>query len=473
MPWLNRSSLQVLAQRFPSLREGGENGEQIGWCPLPHAGGVPVRFTAHQLPDGWAINFCDFGHLPSEIWEGSQEPRDPGADDDAKPGLERFACILTPEEIRKEPVPRQYLLRVAQTGAGILKSGEVFMLAAKGGSGKSNALMQLAVAVATGTTWFGAGRGWTAEQGRVLVVFAEEDRDEITRRLHFAAKAAGLVSDEALRDLAANLVLLPMRGESVALCGSLDKGIATVTNRCAEILSFLQGEAKRGRPFRLIAFDPLARFAGADVEKDNAAATKFVEICERFTGADCGSPNLGITHHTRKVSPTGEVDDLAESARGASALKDGFRWTAVMVPAKKDDHFAVKLTVSKSNHARKPEPLLLAYAADCEGMLQAVAPKAKETEAAKDLSERDLELENRLHDSIEKRGPDSGNALAARIGRRPQDVYRSLNQMVEAGRLEKRKGKFHQVESNGATEAPRNGGLPLFPVASGPEVGKS
>jgi RecA-family ATPase len=58
--------------------------------------------------------------------------------------------------------------------------------------------MQLGVAVATGTTWMGSGRGWASRQGRALMLFAEEDADEVQRRRYYAIKAAGILSDDDL-----------------------------------------------------------------------------------------------------------------------------------------------------------------------------------------------------------------------------------------------------------------------------------
>src|SRR5262249_25635901 len=93
-----------------------------------------------------------------------------------------------PEWYTKPPERRSWLLRDQRTDSGVLPLGKVGMLAGAGGAGKTMALTQLAVAVATGTPWLGVLE--VAAQGNVLLILGEEDAEEVRRRLYRAYQAA-------------------------------------------------------------------------------------------------------------------------------------------------------------------------------------------------------------------------------------------------------------------------------------------
>lgn len=66
-----------------------------------------------------------------------------------------------------------------------LPLGVVGVLAAAGGTGKSMAVLQLAISVATRLPWLEMDMG---NPGAVLILSAEDDREEIHRRLHAIAR---------------------------------------------------------------------------------------------------------------------------------------------------------------------------------------------------------------------------------------------------------------------------------------------
>src|SRR5262249_22451694 len=129
----------------------------------------------------------------TEVFEGVPAKRS---------ALKAHAIELTREGLRASPPPRQYMLRDAKNGNGVFVQGKVGLLASPGGSGKTWALNQLAISMATGVSWFGDG-GWApVKAGRVLLALAEEDRAEVERRLHYSARASGAFSDEQLEMIA-------------------------------------------------------------------------------------------------------------------------------------------------------------------------------------------------------------------------------------------------------------------------------
>lgn len=294
---------------------------------------------------------------------------DPFADFDrlVADSLPSRAAPFTLAEITATPPQRRHLLADAG-GESVLVAGKVAILAGKGGTGKTMALLQLAVALATGRPWFGE-QGWApVRPGRSLLLLGEEDREEVLRRLHQVCVALGLSSGE-LALVTRNVVVLALAGIGVALTHEgEDGGSLPETPRAEEIRAIL-----RNQPFDLVVIDPLSRFAGPDVEKDNAAATRLVQVVETFTAPGCGSPAVIIAHHLRKLGR----DEDAESGdliRGSVALVDGVRWAAVLAQQKAlDDELApdlLRLRVVKSNYTRVPEPLVLCRPKDGRGALR-------------------------------------------------------------------------------------------------------
>ncbi len=90
----------------------------------------------------------------------------------------------------------------------LIPAGTVTTLSGGGGTGKSLAALQLAVATALGKPWLGQD----VKPGQALFITAEDDRDEIHRRLADIAQAEGV----ALGDLD-NLTLRSLAGKDALL----------------------------------------------------------------------------------------------------------------------------------------------------------------------------------------------------------------------------------------------------------------
>ena len=265
------------------------------------------------------------------------------------PFAERWQSI-DPTWMAQPPKPRRWLLerdgekshpRDVADSVGVLPLGKVGMLAAGGGVGKTMALVQLALAVATGRPWLDTFS--TPNPGRVLLALAEEDAEEVQRRVYNAARVMRL-TDEQRRDAVANIVVSPLAGCSVALVAG-EGGHVEET----DTLRALRARLAKDAEWRLIILDPLSRWAGADTEKDNAAATRFVEAVETLALQSPGNPTVLLAHHTAKATRGNEAND-AGAARGASALTDGVRWVANL---DNDGGDAARLTIpTKSNYSR-------------------------------------------------------------------------------------------------------------------------
>ena len=247
------------------------------------------------------------------------------------------------------PPTRQSLLTLG--GKPWLVQGKVGLLLAPGGTGKTYALAQLAVAVATGTKWLGT---YQAEKGRVLFALGEEDAEELHRRIHYTAKDLGL--DEYERaELARNLTVLGLSGRSLAMLGRNANGEPEPSKWFHEWRTSLAAAG----PWRCLLLDPWSRWGGHDVETDNSAATRGVELLEELTQLE-GSPTVLVAHHTRKPKE-GEKGGNADSSRGASALVDGARWACNLVRDNDmDEEVAfLRLRVTKTNYTAPSNELHL------------------------------------------------------------------------------------------------------------------
>lgn len=292
---------------------------------------------------------------------------------------------LSPDLVREDPPVRQYMLRDANTGQGVYVRGRVGLLAAAGGTGKTWAATQLAIAQATGATWFGAG-GWAPTQpGRVLFLAGEEDELEVRRMLHFAARASSLNSD-ALELMAKNLDAVPLAGADVSLSGNAHDAGLPMTHFAVLLRAHLRKAAKIGRPYTLVILDPLSRFEGPEVEKDAVAATRFVQVVETFTATDCGRPSAIIACHTRKARE-GDDNRGADSVRGTSAIKDASRWVGRLEQQerKSDSADLLTLKIVKANGVPpQRRPLVLCRDSENEGALRIATPS--EIDSNEDVS---------------------------------------------------------------------------------------
>lgn len=255
------------------------------------------------------------------------------------------------------PKPRNWLLRDSRkpNHDGVFPLGKVGMLVAEGGAGKTMALIQLALAIASGSKWLDVFS--VRHPGRVLFLLGEEDQEELHRRLYAASGGRVTRSD-------GTIVSMPLAGIPCSFLSRSDRGAEPSTSGFATAL--LAYAAANG-PWDLVCVDPLSRFAGLDAETDNASATRFVQTLEALATATGAS--VLVSHHTAKVARGGgEVSSAA--ARGSTGLTDGTRWVATLsvqrglggtedAEARERIGEVVKFVVSKNNYALHPEPVLL------------------------------------------------------------------------------------------------------------------
>ena len=270
-----------------------------------------------------------------------------------------FRSIGTWEWLDTEPPPARSLVELP-TGAPWLPRGKVGMLAAPGGTGKSQALIQLALCVACGPA---SERNWLDyfpipddARGPVVLALGEEGERDCHRRIRHVVDTLNYTAAE--RDaIRRNLYTLPLAGRPSALLddpgrlerklerefgdpspGELDRAMLGYTEQVQNWHDLLHGppDENSSPPWKAIILDPASRFAGPDTEQDNAVATRFVEILEGWAleafGDQAVGPSLLVSHHVKKSAATNPKELLYNqgAARGSSGLTDGVRWQANM-----------------------------------------------------------------------------------------------------------------------------------------------
>ncbi|PAV24452.1 hypothetical protein CF392_16215, partial [Tamilnaduibacter salinus] len=189
--------------------------------------------------------------------------------------------------LQADPPERRWVVsdRLPQDVVGIL--------AAAGGTGKSMATLQLAVSIATGLPWL---EMTISEPGTVLMVSAEDDRQEIHRRLsriveHYTSVHGGM---EAIQTaLSRELYIFDRVGLDNRLTVKMDRAIQNTP-----LVGQITQCARQLPDIRLIVLDPLARFDGGD-PNDNSDGTRLIESAEyirRETGA-----TVLLPHHVSKA----------------------------------------------------------------------------------------------------------------------------------------------------------------------------
>lgn len=266
----------------------------------------------------------------------------------------------------KSPPPIQWLLKGANDEG--LPRSIVGILAGAGGVGKSGLVLDMAIAVASGGDWLDY---CAPEAGPVLYLAAEEDGDEIHRRLWKRAKT---LTQQAKIALTRNLCIVPLAGTSATLI-SRPPGF-DAQPRASDAFKGLERYISNpsGPAWRLVILDPLVRFASGDAEKDNAVATAFVEIISQITKAR-GRPNVLLVHHTsQSARATGSTD--AASVRGVTGITDAARWVGVLTSSNTSNEAdgnpeEIVFTVAKSNMSRVGKPMALDRSRDTGTLIYA------------------------------------------------------------------------------------------------------
>jgi hypothetical protein len=217
--------------------------------------------------------------------------------------------------------------------------GEITVLAAPGGAGKTALATGMAVELATGTELLGE-KIYKAHDLKVLFINGEDGGTEIRRRvlafwLAHAHKIGGQNLDR-LYVAGAN----DARVQCLSFLRTTDRNFSTIDRSGIDVL---EAALETLRPDALI-LDPLVAFSGGGNMNDNAVMALVIRELKRLAAKfDCA---VLIVHHTRK----GADDGNAEAISGASATVNLARRAVMPVTMTGDE--AKALAVLPSERSR-------------------------------------------------------------------------------------------------------------------------
>ncbi len=301
--------------------------------------------------------YGDFGEFDAFLQEAAGKVKKISGDA-SSPRLASIAVDVTDDWLKDALPPREHLLWDSRTGKGAVDRAGTWLFAAAGGSGKSYAALDLSLAVTTGGSWYGLDT--TGRPGRVLLIVAEDDADDLRRRLRWIAD----VRYPGAR-VAGGITILPLRGKSISFVQQQDRftGAFVQGDGLHEVIAYVDESRKAtGSPFDLVIVDPVSRFAGVSLDKDSSAATAFINACDALAKA-AGGLVLGITHTNKASRSADRVAAEAADVRGSSAQTDGARGVIQMAPEydKKTRQSTgnVVLSCGKANHLPKWDDVVL------------------------------------------------------------------------------------------------------------------
>jgi len=195
--------------------------------------------------------------------------------------------------------------------------GVPVVFAAAGDSGKGMMTLDLAMKVASGDGMQNAFGGMVSQHGTAIILSAEDDRDELHRRisrLDPLNKRSGYEHD---------LIVVPLPNE-----GGVFPIMMKVDNTYATSSEFekIYEEMLEIEDLALVVVDPMASFVHADVNADPAAGAAFMGLLAQIS-TETGATVI-VNHHMAKIrdkEPITTPEEARNLIRGTSAIVDGVR----------------------------------------------------------------------------------------------------------------------------------------------------
>jgi len=202
--------------------------------------------------------------------------------------------------------------------------GELTVVAAPGGAGKTALATGMAVELAIGKELLGE-RIYRAHDLRVLFINAEDGGTEIKRRI-WAFCMAHSITEQELGRLSVAGVDHPLV-QRLSLLRTIDQKVSVLDQ---DGFKLLEAALQELRP-DLVILDPLVAFCAGGNMNDNAVMSLVMRELKRVaTKFDCA---VLVVHHTRKGGDAGS----AEAVSGAAATVNLARRAIMPVPMTDDE----------------------------------------------------------------------------------------------------------------------------------------
>lgn len=206
------------------------------------------------------------------------------------------------------PPPREFVID------GLLAAGKSALFAGAGGTSKTQGALQFMVGVAAGMSVF----SHEVMQGAVLGIFAEDDPEELARRINAIINTLNL-SEQQKKAVVKRLRALSMVGLDARFTKPINGAIES-TGFVDEIVRLCEElAAESGELVRLIVIDHASLIHGGDFNsrEDVAQTGRLINHISNVTGAA-----VLLLAHTRKGSATKDEEATADDAAGSTAWVD-------------------------------------------------------------------------------------------------------------------------------------------------------
>lgn len=242
----------------------------------------------------------------------------------------RRSRFFPASDLSGRPVPpRLWLVQ------DLVPMGTVTLLGGDGGTGKSLLALQLAVSVAGGAQWLRRN----IAHGGAMFISAEDDKDELHRRLVDVAAAAGL----PLSDL--DRLTLRSLADEDALLAQMDRGAGTLAP--SPLYRDIDARIADERP-ALVVLDTLADMFPGN-ENDRAQARQFIAMLRRIAvRRECAVVLLAHPSLTGLNSGSG----MSGSTAWSNSVRSRLYFERVSQDGFEANPDARVLRSMKSNHAR-------------------------------------------------------------------------------------------------------------------------
>ncbi len=274
----------------------------------------------------------------------------------------RQSQFYSAADLKGKPVPaRQWLV------PELVPQKTVTLFSGDGGTGKSLLALQLAVAVTARTKWIGNA----VADGRVIFLSAEDDDEELHRRLDDILQAEGRHYDDV-----AGLTLRSLAGEDALL--AVETQLALIQS---ELFKELDARAAEENP-ALVVIDTLADVFPSN-ENDRAKARQFIGILRGLAiKRKCAVVLLGHPSLTGLQSGSGTSGSTAWN----NSVRSRLYLRRIIDGEFEPNPDARVLTTMKANYGRTGGEVMLTW---CDGVFVADAkPQGLDALAAQAKGER-------------------------------------------------------------------------------------
>lgn len=266
--------------------------------------------------------------------------------------------ISASELMEAEPTPREWLV------PNFIPHKTVSLLGGAGGTGKSLIALQLAAAVASGTDWL----GFPQKQGPAFYLAAEDDRDELHRRVRAIADAKQIDSDQLTQLHFCPLIeTLPLLVEGRHL---------KETRLFRQIRQWLEDHKPR-----LVVIDSAANFFGGD-EIDRRQVTHFVSML-RSEAARNGCTVLLLAHPPKEPTWPRQQPSTEVGFSGSTAWENSARSRLTL---RRSEGFT-ELALAKTNYGPAAAPITLQLSSGGFSRVSVEAVAALQAKANADIEQ--------------------------------------------------------------------------------------